>query len=101
MVNLGKLLREKSSLTPQFIVRETETLNIPQRIDIGAKVTGEMIVDQQFRLHPVTILMSTKTAQIEIALQMDGDEGHPISGFPRVLARVEKKVMRKSWNSSG
>lgn len=96
IANLGKLLREKSSLIPQFIVRETETISIPQRIDIDHKTTGDMILDQQFRMPPVTIVMSTRAAQIEIALHMDGDEGHPISGFPRTLARVEKKVMRKS-----
>ena len=97
LANLGKLIREKSSLMPQFIIRETETVSIPQQIGIGPKITGEMILDRQFRMPPVTIVMSTKTAQIEIALHMEGDEGHAISGFPRVLARVEKKVIRK-WH---
>ena len=97
IANLGKLIREKSALMPKFIVRETETVSISQRIDIGPKVTGEMILDQQFRMPPVTIVMSKKMAQIEIALNMDGDDdGNAISGFPRTLARVEKKVIRKS-----
>ena len=78
---------------PKFIIRETETVNIPQQIEIGPNITGEMILDQQFRMPPVTIVMSTKMVQIEIALHMDGD--HAISGFPRTLARVEKKVIRK------
>jgi hypothetical protein len=81
---------------PQFVIRETETVSIPQQIDISPKITGEMILDQQFRMPPVTIAMSTKMAQIEISLHMDGDEGHAISGFPRALVRVEKKVIRKS-----
>lgn len=81
---------------PKFVVRETETVSIPQQIDIGRKITGEMILDQQFRMPPITVVMSNKMAQIEIALHMNGDDGYAISGFPRALARVEKKVIRKS-----
>lgn len=51
-------------------------------------------MDQQFRLPPIDVVISNKQAQVQIALHVDGDGGHPISGFPRPLTTVEKKVIR-------
>jgi len=53
-----------------------------------------MILDMQFRLPPIDIILSNNQSVIEIALHVDGDGGHPISGFPRPLTKVEKKVIR-------
>jgi len=90
--NLGRLIREKATLTPQFIVREFG--QEAQRFDIVPKVTEEMILDLQFRMPPIEILLSHRLAVLEISLQLDGDETHCISGFPRTLAKVERRAIR-------
>src|SRR5215469_11266045 len=90
--NLGKLIREKASLTPQFVVRESG--QEAQRFDIVPKVTEEMILDLQFRMPPIEIVLSHRLAVLEISLQLDGDETHCISGFPRTLAKVERRAIR-------
>lgn len=48
----------------------------------------------QFRLPPIDIVTSCKDSSVEISLHVDGDGGHPISGFPRSLTKIEKKVVR-------
>jgi len=86
------LINEKVSLTPQFVVRESG--REAQRFDIVPKVTEEMILDLQFRMPPIEIVLSHKLAVLEISLQLDSDETHCISGFPRTLAKVEKRAIR-------
>ena len=90
--NLGRLIREKATLTPQFVVREFG--RDAQRFDIVPKVTEEMILDLQFRMPPIEIALSHRLAVLEISLQLDGDETHCISGFPRTLAKVERRAVR-------
>lgn len=86
---LGYVLRDKAN-SPFFIVQEEASRpKTVQTIMIMPHVIEHMIRRHQFHMGKIEITLINKLAATEMFLYLTKDEGHPVSGFPRLLLRED------------
>lgn len=83
--------QETGNMALYFIVMEQYRENFAQQVAINENVLDNMILYGKFTMGQVKFTISNKLSKTKILLSFSGDDWSPISGFPRMLQRENKK----------